>query len=136
MYRAALIVGLALWALGLAGRPLALSGDLYVIAHTSATIDARSVRDIYIGEKQFIGTTRITVLDNAAGQSIFLSKVLKIDQNRYASLWIKKAFRDALNPPVVKNSDKEILDIVRKTSGAIGYITSHPPADVTLVKKY
>ncbi len=114
----------------------ALATDIYVIAHADAKLTADVIRDIYIGEKQFNGAVKIVPIDNAAAQDDFLGKVLKLDQTRYANLWVKKSFRDALNPPTVMNSDREIIGQVRKTPGAVGYITSSPPADITVIQKY
>ncbi len=115
----------------------AMANDIYVIAHPSVKLSADAIRDVYIGEKQFAGDIKILPADNAASQAIFLSKVLKLDETRYANLWVKKAFRDALNPPALRTSDREVADFVRKTPGAISYISS-PPADggVTLIQKF
>lgn len=113
-----------------------MAADIYVIAHADAKLTADVIRDIYIGEKQFNGSVKIVPIDNTAAQDDFLRKVLKLDQTRYANLWVKKSFRDALNPPSVKNSDKEIVDLVRKTPGAVGYVTSSPPAGITVIQKY
>lgn len=132
MSRIALI---ALFALCALPAP-AIAGDVFIIAHPDVKLAADAVRDVYIGEKQFAGDIKLVPLDNAAAQQDFLAKVLKLDQTRYANLWVKKSFRDALNPPAVKGSDKEIIDQVRKTRGAVGYVTSAPPADVTLLQRY
>jgi hypothetical protein len=114
----------------------AVAGDIYVVAHPDTKVTVDVIRDIFIGEKQFSGAVKIIPIDNAAAQPEFLDKVIKLDQTRYANLWVKKSFRDALNPPAVKNSDKEILDWVRKTPGAIGYVTSAPPAGIIVVQKF
>jgi hypothetical protein len=120
----------------LGGLSHATAADIYVIAHPDAKLSADAIRDIYIGEKQFSGPIKITPIDNAAAQADFLGKVLKLDQTRYANLWVKKSFRDALNPPSVKNSDKETIDMVSRTPGAVGYVTGSPPAGVTVIQKY
>ena len=120
----------------LGGLSHAVAADLFVIAHPDVKLTADMIRDIYTGEKQFSGTVKIVPLDNAAGQEDFLKKVLRIDQSRYENLWVKKSFRDALNPPAMRHSDKEIADMVRKTPGAIGYITSSPPAGVAVIQKF
>jgi hypothetical protein len=132
----AVLVGFLLATVTLGYRPEAMGRSIYVVTHNGVKLDARSIRDIYIGERQFMGTTRIIPLDNAAGQAEFLHRVLKLDQTRYTNLWIKKSFRDALNPPAIKGSDKEILDIVRTTPGAIGYVTTPPPADVVTYQQF
>lgn len=114
----------------------ALAADIYVIAHPSAKLSADSIRDIYIGEKQFAGDVKLVPLDNAAAQAEFLGKVLKLDQTRYANLWVKKSFRDALNPPALRTSDNEIVEYVRKTPGAVAYVGTPPPTGITVIQKF
>jgi ABC-type phosphate transport system substrate-binding protein len=41
-----------------------------------------------------------------------------------------------LTPPAAKNSDEEVIAYVQATPGAIGYVTSAPPASVTVLKKF
>lgn len=120
----------------LGGLSHAVAADLFVIAHPDIKLTADMIRDIYTGEKQFSGTVKIVPLDNAAAQEDFLKKVLRLDQSRYENLWVKKSFREALNPPAMRHSDKEIADMVRKTPGAIGYITSSPPGGVVVIQKF
>ena len=114
----------------------ALAADIYVIAHPSAKLSADSIRDIYIGEKQFAGDVKLVPLDNAAAQAEFLGKVLKLDQTRYANLWVKKSFRDALNPPALRTSDNEVVEYVRKTPGAVAYVGTPPPTGITVIQKF
>ena len=40
-----------------------------------------------------------------------------------------------MNPPPVKSGDAEVLDFVRKTPGAVGYVGS-APSGVTVIQKY
>jgi hypothetical protein len=127
-------VGSTLLALGVLSP--AIAGDVYVIAHPATKVGTEVIRDIYIGEKQFAGDVKIIPVDNATVQADFLDRVLKLDQTRYANLWVKKSFRDALNPPATRNSDKDVADFVRKTPGAIAYVGSAPPSGVVLIQKY
>jgi hypothetical protein len=129
-------VRLLLQALVATGVSQAMAADVYVIAHPDTKLSVEMIRDVYIGEKQFSGALKIIPVDNAAAQTEFLEKVLKLDQTRYANLWVKKSFRDALNPPSVRNSDKEIVEFVRKTPGALAYVISSPPTGVTVIQKY
>jgi hypothetical protein len=114
----------------------AVAGDIFVIAHPAVKITADALRDVYIGEKQFAGDVKLTPVDNAAAQADFLEKVLRLDQTRYANLWVKKSFRDALNPPALRSGDKDVVDFVRKTPGALSYVTTPPPAGVNVIQKY
>jgi ABC-type phosphate transport system substrate-binding protein len=131
-----LYCGLAVW-LGVASFVVsAAEVSVYVIAHPAANVSADVLRDIYTGDKQFSGAQKVVPLDNASLQANFLARVLNISQGKYDNLWIKKSFRDALNPPAVKSSDREIIAFVKNTPGAIGYISHPPPPGVTLVKKF
>lgn len=134
---------IALWSLRrllwvvLGGMPVAaLAGDIFVIAHPGTRITPDAIRDVFVGEKQFAGEVKLVPVDNAVAQTEFLEKVLRLDATRYANLWVKKSFRDALNPPAVRASDKDVLEFVRKTPGALSYVTSNPSGGVTVVQKY
>ncbi|BAL26865.1 hypothetical protein [Azoarcus sp. KH32C] len=114
---------------------IASAADLIVIAHPDAKITGADVQDIFLGAKQFAGSLKLTPVDNGPAQEQFLKKALQIDATKYNSVWTKKSFREGLNPPPVKSGDLEVIDFVRKTPGAVGYVTS--PADgVTVVNKY
>ncbi|MFM9967709.1 MAG: hypothetical protein ACKVQK_04795 [Burkholderiales bacterium] len=110
--------------------------EIYVIAHASTPLSATDIREIYLGDKQFAGAAKLTPLDNASLQNGFLSKALKLTPEKYEKLWTKKSFRDALNPPAMRNSDKEIIDAVLRSPGSVGYISTPPPAGVRVVQKF
>lgn len=126
-----------LLALALTGiLPLPALADVYVIMNASMTLTPADITSIYTGDKQLVGGTRIRPLDNHAGQSEFLSKVLQLNAGRYDSLWTMKSFRDGLTPPAVKSTDADVIAYVQSTPGAIGYITSTPPPGVLVLRKY
>lgn len=109
--------------------------DVFVIAHLGVQLTANDVREIFLGEKQFVGSTKLTPIDNGPVQEEFLSKVLRMEPDRYSSVWTKKSFREGLNPPSVRSGDAEVIDFVRKTPGAVGYVSTSP-GGVSLVQKY
>lgn len=109
--------------------------DVYVIANPNVALAADDVRDVFLGDKQLAGGTKLVPVDNAAAQPEFLQKVLKLDAARYNAIWVKKGFRDGLNAPPVKNTDAEVIAIVRGTPGAIGYV-ANPPRDLKVLGKY
>jgi ABC-type phosphate transport system substrate-binding protein len=122
--------------LGLLGASQAVvAGDVIVIAHSSVNASADELRDIFIGEKQSAGGTKLVPVDNGAVQADFLAKVVKVDANKYAAIWAKKGFREGINPPAVKGSDTEVIAFVKSTPGAIGYVT-HAPADAKVLAKF
>jgi ABC-type phosphate transport system substrate-binding protein len=109
--------------------------DLFVISHPNMVLTSDNIRDVFLGEKQFAGSTKIIPVANNAAQADFLSKVVKISPSRYSTAWTKKAFRDGLTQPVVKSGDAEVIHFVKSTPGAVGYVTSQPPG-VTVINKY
>ena len=109
------------------------AGDVVVIANSKVAVEADEIRDIFLGEKQFVGSTKLVVIDNAAVQSNFLPKVMHMNTAKYNSIWTKKSFRDGLTPPAVKSSDAEVIEYIKTTEGAIGYISTTPPPGVKVI---
>jgi ABC-type phosphate transport system substrate-binding protein len=102
------------------------AAGVVVIANPDVSVSADEVRDIFLGEKQFAGNTKLVVIDNAPMQASFLSQVMHMDAAKYNGIWTKKSFRDGLTPPAVKSGDAEVIEFVKRTSGAIGYASSAP----------
>lgn len=93
-----------------------------VIAHPSVNLDAEEIRELFLGEKQFVGPLKLVPVDNSAIQREFMSNILQTDARTYAARWTKKSFREGLVAPDVKGSDAEVAAFVRATPGAVGYI--------------
>ncbi len=114
---------------------ITVAGSLYVVAHPGVALTEAELKDVYTGEKQFSGSIKLVPVDNAAVQSEFLSKVMKMDAAVYGALWIKKSFRAGLTTPKVKSGDAEIYSFIHKTPGAIGYVNV-PVAGEQVLHKY
>lgn len=113
-----------------------MSSDLYVVCNLNVSLQSNEVRDVFIGEKSFAGTVRLTPADNLAAQAAFLDRVVKFSADRYTSLWTKKSFRDGASPPLVMVSDTEAIAYVRQTPGACTYVDVLPPLGVRVVGKF
>ena len=116
--------------------PQAALADGAVIANSSLSLSSGDVKDVFTGEKQLAGGTKITPVDNAAAQSDFLAKVLKMDATKYQTAWTKKSFRDGVTAPAVKGTDAEVVEFVKHTPGGVGYINGAVPGGVSVVTKY
>jgi hypothetical protein len=114
---------------------VARAGDLYVIANSGTTVGPSDVREIFLGEKQFVGSVKLVPVDNASAQEQFLAKVMKMEAAKYTSSWTKKSFRDGVSPPAVKGSDADTIEFVKQTAGAVGYVSTSP-AGVNVVGKF
>jgi len=128
------ILGTAMLLAAFSGSPRA---DQFVIANPSVSISDDEVREVYLGEKQFVGELKLVPIDNTAVQGLFLSRVLRMTPARYETAWIKKSFREGLAIPPVRSSNSETVEFVRRTPGAVGYIVADkPPAGVVVVTKF
>ncbi len=102
------------------------SPDIYVVANRGLTLSPKDVVELYTGDREFSGSLRLVPVDNLTARNAFLRKALAMTPQRYETLWIKKSFRDALNPPPVKATDAEVLEFVQRTRGAVGYVSKPP----------
>ena len=126
-----LLLATLLAAAGTAAR----ADDLYIICNVQPSITAADVRDLFVGEKQFVGATKLVPIDNSVAQGLFLDRILKMTAAKYSVTWIKKSFRDGINPPVIAGSDAEAVATVRRTPGACSYVTTKPEASLIVVAK-
>jgi ABC-type phosphate transport system substrate-binding protein len=113
----------------------AWAGDVFVIANSGLNLTAEEVRDVFTGEKQLAGSVKFTPMDNSSAQADFLSKVVKVEATKYTSIWVKKGFRDGLNPPPMRSSDAEVINAVKSSPGGVGYVSKATP-DVKVIHKY
>ena len=114
-----------------------VADDLYLACHEGVLLPAGDVRDVFLGEKQFLNAIRLVPVDNVAAQPAFLEKVLKMNGIKYATTWAKKSFRDGINPPAVMANDDAALEFIRRTPGSCGYLGVEPlSGGVTVIGKY
>jgi len=109
------------------------AADLYIICNSQISLDQAGVRELFLGEKQFVGALKLVPVDNSAAQSLFLGRVLNMSAERYSVAWVKKSFRDGINPPGVVGSDAEALASVRRIPGACSYVTTPPATGVAVI---
>lgn len=93
-----------------------------VITNPSVALTAADVHAVYTGDKQFAEGGKLVPVDNAAAQKAFLANVLHVDGGKYNSIWAKKSFREGLTAPLTKATDNEVIEFVKKTPGAVGYV--------------
>ena len=96
--------------------------SVVVICHPSVTLSAAEIKDVFLGEKQLAGATKLVPVDNNSLQEAFLGKIVHMDPAKYSGHWTKKSFRDGLTAPAVKGSDAEVIEFVKRTPGAVGYV--------------
>ena len=95
-----------------------------IIAHDTVQLSIAEVRDVYLGERQLLGSVRLVAVNNASMYSEFLATVLQTNPRQYAARWTRKSFREGLVPPDMKGGDAEVIAFVKATPGAVGYVRS------------
>jgi ABC-type phosphate transport system substrate-binding protein len=101
-----------------------LFADVIVVAHPDVTLTKEDAADVFKGDKVSSGSIKLVLVDNKSAQADFLKKVLSMDQIKYSSSWAKKSFQDGLTAPKMKGSDADVIEFVKSTPGAVGYVSA------------
>ncbi|MDC1067738.1 hypothetical protein OAQ99_01115 [Candidatus Kapabacteria bacterium] len=104
------------------------NSQVYVVVNTSVesdSVDCEKLLEIYtLNTNNWDDGGRITVIDHKGDEnskSVFY-ECIKINQKAVKKIRLKKLFTGSAKPPKSATSDLEILDLVSKTPGAVGYI--------------
>jgi hypothetical protein len=95
--------------------------SLYVICNPSVDLSRDDLRDVFLGEKHYSGKVK---------------KVLMMAAAKFSTSWIKKSFRDGVNPLPVKGGNAEAIEYVRREPGACSYVTIPPGPGVIVVSDF
>ena len=119
-----------MWAFGLLlfGASAVWAEDIVVVVNDKAPVQSlteQDIKDIYLGETGFWGSTAIKPIgyqDGTSIQSSFLDKVIKTSENVYKTYWIKRIFREGGVPPAKAATPEEALRDVSSNVGGITYV--------------
>jgi len=109
---------------------IVLAGDIIVICNKSvaeSTVGKQDLKNIYMGKKTTWNDNKkivFVVQDNSNVNEQFLSTYINKSSAQYSSYWKEKVFTGQGTPPKSLASDKEIIQFVTQTDGAIGYVSS------------
>lgn len=102
--------------------------DIAVIANSHFPINKvnRSIlKKVYLGKKVNEGRLKIVPIDyqdNSPVRRDFIGKLLISTVGKYQAYWLKQVFREGRTPPRSVQDTRMMIDAVRKTKGAIGYL--------------
>ena len=106
----------------------AYSGEVAVIAHPSVPVNQISrsqLIDIYVGDvREWDNGEPVVLMDlkpKSGVKDAFYDFIGK-SSSRVKSIWMRHMLTGEAEPPEALESQKEILDIVTATPGAIGYV--------------
>ena len=120
-------------ACGVAGG--AAAQTVFVIANSGTQVAAGEVSDVFLGEKQFAGSTKLVPVDNAPCRKPSSAKALGLDSGKYNAR-VGEEVVPRRSQPARRQVRRSRSDGIRQTNaGAIGYVGS-APTGVTVVTKY
>jgi ABC-type phosphate transport system substrate-binding protein len=125
MFRRALWPPILLTLLAIAGE-VSAAGDVVVIGNANLIrLDAGTVERIYTGRVIEVDGIPITAVNVASGSPVrsrFLQIYLHQDEDKYTGYWTVRRYNGLGAPPRELPSSAEIINYVKSTPGAIGYI--------------
>lgn len=102
--------------------------EIAVIINARSPINSLSleeVKGIYLGEIRLLGGKRLKPIDQQENQEIrqaFLKQVLGMSQASYLKHWIHRIFQDGIDAPILRGDSAAVIETVRESEEAIGYI--------------
>lgn len=116
----------ALWLLALGAAHAAGDGGFAVIAHPGiGRVDAATLQRLYTGRAIEVAGQPVSVVNLAAGDPArerFLAQVVQSDEDRYVAYWTVRRHVGKGVPPRELGSAADVIDFVKATPGAIGYV--------------
>ncbi len=119
---------------------MASAGEIIVIGNKSiveSSIKKQDLKNIFLGKKSTWSDNKKIVfyIQNSSSVSDqFFSEYVNKSSAQFSSYWKEKVFTGQGTPPKSFASDKEMIQIVSQTDGAIGYVSSGEGLDN--VKKF
>lgn len=105
---------------------LQASAEVVVIANPNvADLDANQLSRIYTGRVIQVQGVNVVPVNLTSGHDLrsnFMQKVLQQEEDKYLAYWVVRRSIGRGVPPRELDSVQELLDFVRTTPGAIGYI--------------
>ena len=111
----------------LLGMPAAnASNDVVVISHPSVVkLDAATLQKVYTGKVMEVDGVAVTAVNAKQGSVVrtrFLRAFLNQDEDKYTGYWTVRRYIGKGAPPRELPSSTDVIDFVKSTPGAIGYI--------------
>ena len=103
---------------------------------TSPALTVKDLMDIYtLNKSHWDDGTRIAVFDlkNGRTKESFLAYV-GMTENDLKRIWLRKQFTGKARPPRAVASEDEVVDLVGRTPGAIGYVSERSLRNTSTVR--
>ena len=123
-----LLVALCLLLLGARAKPV----DLVVIAHAGLGIermDAQDLRRLYLGQEVHVGDAALVpaILRKEPMSEAFARHYLDRTASQLTTYWRRQLYSGKGLPPKAFDRQRDIVEFVRTTPGAIGFVGADAP---------
>lgn len=111
------------------------AGDVLIISNKSVSADSLTsddVKKIFVGKKTRWDDNKkinFVILENDGIYRDFLREYVKRTPEQYRRFWKKQVFTGKGRRPVSFKVEKDMIEYVANTSGAIGYVSTTAPTD-------
>src|SRR5262245_21727438 len=109
------------------GTPAPAPTSLVVVAHADTpALDADTLQKIYLGKVVEVGGRPVVPVNLAKGNSLrtaFMEQVLAQDDDKFIAYWTVRRYIGKGSPPREFATTQEQLEFLRKTPGAVGYLS-------------
>jgi ABC-type phosphate transport system substrate-binding protein len=123
----------------IAGQALAAGGVAVIGDARLARLDPLTLEKVYTGRVIEVDGIPVTAVNANSGSTIrnrFLQVYLNQDEDKYTAHWTVRRYIGKGTPPRELSSSAEVINFVKSTPGAIGYIDEAevPPGVNVLLK--
>ncbi len=114
------------------------ASDIVLVANADVpgtTLDAATVENIFTGKTSSVGDKKveITILKAGAVHEAFLKHYIKKTDSQFINSWKKLVFSGKSKMPKDFATEKEMVEYIAKTSGAIGYVHVNTSKDGSIM---
>jgi ABC-type phosphate transport system substrate-binding protein len=110
---------------GIGGEVSAAGGVVVIGDARLAKLDVPTLEKVYTGKVIEVDGIPVTAVNASSGSSVrnrFLQNYLKQDEDRYTAYWTVRRYIGKGASPRELSTSAEVINFVRSTPGAIGYI--------------
>lgn len=107
---------------------VAWSGEYIIIVNPNSTLSEASATDlkyVYIGKVKDIGGKTVAPANLASDDPVaqsFFNEIIGMSSVDYKSFWMAQQIRGGSTAPAVKKSVEAMIEFVKESANAIGYV--------------
>jgi ABC-type phosphate transport system substrate-binding protein len=129
-YLRSVMLAAAICALGLAGAPPVVEGDIAIVVRPDVPVDDLSfaeLRRLMLGDRQFwTSNLKVTLLVRAPGareREVVLKTIYQMSEAQFRQYWIAKVFRaEAASGPRIVYSNETAAELTSAIPGAVAFV--------------